>query len=49
MEFKRFKNNYEELIESLKEDVSPILETIKQFDLKGEEKEEIWKIENMNL
>lgn len=39
MEFKRFKNNYEELIESLKEDVSPILETIKQFDLKGEEKE----------
>ena len=49
MEFKRFKNNYEELIESLKEDVSPILETIKQFDLKGEEKEEIWKIENLNL
>lgn len=39
MEFKRFRNNYEELIESLKEDVSPILETIKQFDLKGEEKE----------
>ena len=39
MEFKRFKNNYEELIESLKEDVSPILETIKLFDLKGEEKE----------
>lgn len=39
MEFKRFRNNYEELIESLKEDVSPILETIKLFDLKGEEKE----------
>lgn len=39
MEFKRFKNNYEELIESLKEDVSPILETIKLFDLKGKEKE----------
>ena len=49
MEFKRFRNNYEELIESLKEDVSPILETIKLFDLKGEEKEEIWKIENLNL
>ena len=49
MEFKRFKSNYEELIESLKEDVSPILETIKLFDLKGEEKEEIWKIENLNL
>ena len=39
MEFKRFRNNYEELIESLKEDVSPILETIKLFDLKGEKKE----------
>ena len=49
MEFKRFRNNYEELIESLKEDVSPILETIKLFDLKDEEKEEIWKIENLNL
>lgn len=39
LEFKRFKNNYEELINSIKDDISPIIETIKLFELKSDEKE----------